>query len=140
MKKKFGAAFKAKVALEALRGQKTLAELAQIYEVHPNQIGQWKKQVQAKLPKVFSGKRNTELIHREHPFPPRIWPFSQSPESDLSRSQNFFSVSAKGGQIQAGVYTQTRSTIPNHPGELPEGTLRAILKQAEISPDEFLKL
>ena len=30
------------------------------------------------------------------------------------------------------------TTIPNHPGDLPEGTLRAILKQASISPEEFL--
>ena len=30
------------------------------------------------------------------------------------------------------------TTIPNHPGDMPEGTLRAILKQAEIGPDEFL--
>lgn len=60
MKKKFNPAFKAKVALEALKGQKTLAELAKIYEVHPNQIGQWKKQVQVELPKVFNGKRDRE--------------------------------------------------------------------------------
>lgn len=60
MKKKFDAAFKAKVALEAIKGQKTLAELARIYEVHPNQIGQWKKQIQAELPKVFNGKRDRE--------------------------------------------------------------------------------
>lgn len=32
------------------------------------------------------------------------------------------------------------TTIPNHPGDLPEGTLRAILKQARITPDEFLRL
>jgi len=31
------------------------------------------------------------------------------------------------------------TTIPNHPGDMPEGTLRAILKQAGIEPDEFLK-
>ena len=60
MKKKFNSAFKAKVALEAIKGQKTVAELARIYEVHPNQIGQWKKQVQAELPKVFNGKRDRE--------------------------------------------------------------------------------
>jgi predicted RNA binding protein YcfA (HicA-like mRNA interferase family) len=38
-------------------------------------------------------------------------------------------------------YCKTKNrytTIPNHPGDLPEGTLRAILKQADISPDEFL--
>jgi predicted RNA binding protein YcfA (HicA-like mRNA interferase family) len=31
------------------------------------------------------------------------------------------------------------TTIPNHPGDMPEGTLRAILKQAAIDPDTFLK-
>jgi len=36
---------------------------------------------------------------------------------------------------QAGLYT----TIPNHPGDMPEGTLRVILKQAGISPDDFLE-
>jgi len=36
---------------------------------------------------------------------------------------------------QSGRYT----TIPNHPGDMPEGTLRAILKQAGISPDDFLQ-
>ena len=35
--------------------------------------------------------------------------------------------------------TNRYTTIPNHPGDIPEGTLRAILKQARISPDEFLK-
>ncbi len=60
MKKRFDAAFKAKVALEALKGQKTIAELARLYEVHPNQIGQWKKQIQAEMPKVFNGKRDRD--------------------------------------------------------------------------------
>ncbi|MEO5584535.1 MAG: type II toxin-antitoxin system HicA family toxin [Flavobacteriales bacterium] len=32
------------------------------------------------------------------------------------------------------------TTIPNHSGDMPEGTLRAILKQADITPEEFLKL
>ena len=35
--------------------------------------------------------------------------------------------------------TDRYTTIPNHPGDIPEGTLRAILRQAGISPDEFLK-
>ena len=36
--------------------------------------------------------------------------------------------------------TCKRTTIPNHPGDIPEGTLRAVLKQADLPVDEFLKL
>src|ERR1700694_1946864 len=39
-------AFKAKVALAAVKGEKTLSELAQLFDVHPNQITQWKAQLQ----------------------------------------------------------------------------------------------
>ena len=34
--------------------------------------------------------------------------------------------------------TDRYTTVPNHPGDMPEGTLRAILRQADISPDDFL--
>ena len=47
------APFKAKVALAALRGDQTLAELAQQYDVHPNQIVQWKTQLQEAATEVF---------------------------------------------------------------------------------------
>ena len=42
-RKQYNPSFKAKVALEAIKGEKTIAELASQYEVHPNQIHQWKK-------------------------------------------------------------------------------------------------
>jgi predicted RNA binding protein YcfA (HicA-like mRNA interferase family) len=35
--------------------------------------------------------------------------------------------------------TRRYTTLPNHPGEMPEGTLRAILKQADIDPEAFLR-
>jgi transposase-like protein len=50
------AAFKAKVALAAVRGDKTLAELAQQHDVHPNQITDWKNQLLAKAADVFGGE------------------------------------------------------------------------------------
>ena len=47
-------AFKAKVALAAIKGEKTLAELAQQFDVHPNQISQWRGQLLEGASEVFS--------------------------------------------------------------------------------------
>ena len=49
-------AFKAKVALEALKGELTLAELAQKHDVHANQITQWKSQLLERAASVFGGE------------------------------------------------------------------------------------
>lgn len=48
------AVFKAKVALAALKGDKTLAELAEQFEIHANQITQWKSQLQERASEVFA--------------------------------------------------------------------------------------
>ena len=52
--------FKAKVALAALKGDKTLAELAQQFDVHPNQITDWKTQLQERSAVVFGEKPEKE--------------------------------------------------------------------------------
>lgn len=56
-RRKFSSDFKAKVALEAIRGQKTVAQLASEYEVHANQVSQWKRQLLESLPEVFGRRR-----------------------------------------------------------------------------------
>jgi transposase-like protein len=48
--------FKAKVALEAVKGVKTVSQLASEYGVHPNQIGDWKKHLLSQLPELFERK------------------------------------------------------------------------------------
>jgi transposase len=59
--------FKAKVGLEALRGVKTINQIAQDYEVHPVQVGLWKKEIQDQAKTLFEGKRGPrpQAAHRE---------------------------------------------------------------------------
>ena len=56
-RRSFDKNFKAKVALEALRGEKTLAEISSQYDVHANMINNWKKQLLENLPDLFEDKR-----------------------------------------------------------------------------------
>ena len=53
----FSAEFKSKVAMEAIRGEKTIAELASEYKIHPTQITSWKKQAVGQVKEAFSGKK-----------------------------------------------------------------------------------
>jgi putative transposase len=57
-RKRYSAQIKAKVALEAIKGQKTTNEIAAEYGVHPSQIAQWKKQALDELPQIFSSGRS----------------------------------------------------------------------------------
>lgn len=59
----------------------------------------------------------------------------------LKKSGFAFDRHARGShEIWYNQLTKKRTTIPRHPGDLPEGTVRAILRQAGIEVDEFLKL
>jgi hypothetical protein len=74
----------------------------------------------------------------------RFWTGTADVDSDITRRLRRWASSftvkrpaamRSGTNLQLNVYT----TIPDHPGDMPEGTLRAILKQAGIEPDVFLK-
>ena len=58
MRKSFSAGFMAKVALAALKEDKTIAELSSQYEVHRTQITQWRKHAQQGLVEIFQGKKS----------------------------------------------------------------------------------
>ena len=60
-RRNLGKAFKAKVAIEAIKGEKTINEIASIYEVHPNQVRQWKRQALEKLPDAMADGRKKEV-------------------------------------------------------------------------------
>jgi transposase len=53
-------AFKARVALDALKGNQTIVDLSERYQVHPNQIIDWKKQLLEHAAEVFSKDRATD--------------------------------------------------------------------------------
>ena len=64
-RKVYDGAFKARVVLEVLRGEKTLAEIAAEFGIHPNQIVTWKKQVLEVLPEILSRKVKTSAKQQE---------------------------------------------------------------------------
>ena len=59
-RKTYSAEYKAKIALEAIQGLKTINEIATTHGLHPTQITQWKKQALAALPDGFSRKRQRQ--------------------------------------------------------------------------------
>ncbi len=60
VRKRFSETLKAKVALEAVKGQKTTAEISSEFGVHASQIRQWKKELTEKLPGLFGKNRKAE--------------------------------------------------------------------------------
>ena len=59
-KKRYGSKYKAKVALESIKGEKTAAELASQYGIHATQIARWKKHMLENLPELFSNKHEKD--------------------------------------------------------------------------------
>jgi len=61
-RKRYSAEFKAKVALDAIKGEQTLAELAAKYSLHPNMITNWKRQAVDNMAETFSSKKDSKEL------------------------------------------------------------------------------
>jgi len=64
-RKQYSSQFKATVAIEAVKNQRTIAQIASEYSVHPNQVTDWKKQLLSALPEVFVNRRSSTDITNE---------------------------------------------------------------------------
>jgi len=65
LRKNHDSAFKAKVALEAIKGEKTMAQISSEYGVHANQIRQWRQRLLEEMPGVFSDRRQKKEKQNE---------------------------------------------------------------------------
>lgn len=65
MKKSYDSKFKSRVALEALRGEKSIAEIAGEYNIHPNLVTQWKKKLQESSADVFATRAEKQQQYDE---------------------------------------------------------------------------
>jgi len=107
------AAFKAKVALAAVKGEKTLAELAEQFDIHPNQITQWKSQLHEGAAAVFGEARAEQAASADLKA-------LHAKIGELTLEIDFF----RRGAHQGGVAEGKAMIDPEH--DLP------ILKQAEV--------
>ena len=89
MRKHYDSKFKAKVALEALKGEHSTTELASMYQVHPNQISNWKKQFIENMATVFDRPRK-----------------KAEQESEITRDDLFMEI----GQLKVGNEFLKKST------------------------------
>jgi transposase-like protein len=59
-RRQFSADWKAKIALEAIKGQRTIQEIASQYELHPNLVTHWKRELLERAAEIFSSGKNEE--------------------------------------------------------------------------------
>ncbi len=144
-RRNFAAAFKAKVALEALRGDRTLAELAVRHKVHPNLITKWKRQAGEGLAGIFLGLSlpETQSGRRSRGFCALAWAgasrFDGRIEEFCADSLPCRSRAYKSAIASHMDRTRQRSNVVAVRGCVLDAEMRAwrTRTQAEISPFRF---
>ena len=93
-RKKYSKELKARIALDAIKGQKTIAELASEYGVHANQISLWKKQLLDAAPAAFSNGKDKDAekkdVERDHLLKARLVSEESAPPKAKRCLQNIF--------------------------------------------------
>ncbi len=103
-RRRFSSDFKAKVALEALRGDRTIPEMASRHKVHPNQVSAWKRQAMDGLGSVFSN--GADKAHADHEGDTPVCPEnSASPRPIRTRHFDGLESGSRGACVAEG---QTR--------------------------------
>jgi len=72
-RKSYPPAFKAKIGLEALKGEKTINEIGQEHGVHPAQVGQWKRAIQEQAQSLFEGNKRGPQVAAAHQEPEKLF-------------------------------------------------------------------
>jgi len=96
----FGPELKLKIAIEALRNEKTISQIASEFEVHPSQVVEWKKQLQENACNLFSGKKkrkNSLEPHQDAEYLLRELGKVTAQLEWLKKKLNTRSLSMKGG-------------------------------------------
>jgi len=90
-RRQYEAAFKARVALEAVKGEKTVAQIASEYGVHPNQVRQWKEHLLSVLPELFSDRRKRTDEERDQKEAELYWQTGAAQGRERRAKKNFSS-------------------------------------------------
>jgi transposase-like protein len=92
-RRQYAAAFKARVALEVVKEEKTVAQIASQYRIHPNQVRQWKEHLLSVLPELFSDRRKRTEEERDQVEAELYWQIGQFKVENDWLKKNFSSFS-----------------------------------------------
>ena len=125
-RKKYSKELKARIALDAIKGQKTIAELASEYGVHANQISLWKKQLLDAAPTAFSNGKDKDAekkeVERDHLYQ-KVWSISK--KRDLSCF--YYGTKIDYWKVNIRRLTEFNMRVPNMKSSLSKVFLPAVV-------------